>query len=76
MTKDLICIFRHCLIESLFIDTANGIVVARSYPKFFNVNERPETRFGMLQYKLKFPVTVYVKENGFLGMVSYNPAKI
>ena len=48
-------------------------MVARSYPKFFNVNERPETRFGMLQYKLKFPVTVYVKENGFLGMVSYNP---
>ena len=59
--------------RGLFIDTANGIVVARSYPKFFNVNERPETRFGMLQYKLKFPVTVYVKENGFLGMVSYNP---
>ena len=59
--------------RGLFIDTANGIVVARSYPKFFNVNDRPETRFGMLQYKLKFPVTVYVKENGFLGMVSYNP---
>ncbi|WP_251316735.1 RNA ligase [Flintibacter muris] len=59
--------------RGLFIDTANGVVVARSYPKFFNVNERPETRFGMLQYKLKFPVTAYVKENGFLGMVSYNP---
>lgn len=26
----------------------------------------------MLQYKLKFPVTAYVKENGFLGLVSYN----
>ena len=59
--------------RGLFIDTVNGVVVARSYPKFFNVNERPETRFGMLQYKLKFPVTAYVKENGFLGMVSYNP---
>lgn len=47
--------------------------MARSYPKFFNVNERAETRFNMLQYKLKFPVTAYVKENGFLGMVSYNP---
>ena len=59
--------------RGLFIDTANGVVVARSYPKFFNINERPETRFAMLQHKLKFPVTAYVKENGFLGMVSYNP---
>jgi len=57
----------------LFINTANGTVVARSYPKFFNVNERAETKFSMLQHKLKFPVTAYVKENGFLGMVSYNP---
>lgn len=59
--------------RGLFIDTVNGVVVARSYPKFFNVNERPETRFSMLRYKLKFPVMAYVKENGFLGMVSYNP---
>lgn len=26
----------------------------------------------MLQHKLAFPVTAYVKENGFLGIVSYN----
>jgi tRNA splicing ligase len=26
----------------------------------------------MLQYKLQFPVTAYVKENGFLGIVSYD----
>lgn len=25
-----------------------------------------------LKYKLQFPVTAYVKENGFLGLVSYN----
>lgn len=25
-----------------------------------------------LEYRLKFPVTAYVKENGFLGIVSYN----
>ena len=59
--------------RGLFIDTTKGIVVARSYPKFFNVNERAETKFSMLQHKLRFPVTAYVKENGFLGMVSYNP---
>lgn len=59
--------------RGLFIDTKKGNVIARSYPKFFNVNERPETKFDMLQYKLQFPVTAYVKENGFLGMVSYDP---
>lgn len=58
--------------RGLYLDTAKGKVVARSYPKFFNINERSETKFDMLQYKLKFPVTAYVKENGFLGIVSYN----
>jgi len=58
--------------RGLYLDTMKGKVVARAYDKFFNVNERPETKFDMLQYKLQFPVTAYVKENGFLGIVSYN----
>lgn len=58
--------------RGLYLDTAKGKVVARAYNKFFNINERPETKFDMLQYKLQFPVTAYVKENGFLGIVSYN----
>ncbi len=58
--------------RGLYLDTAKGKVVARAYDKFFNVNERPETRFDMLQHKLQFPVTAYVKENGFLGIASYN----
>ena len=58
--------------RGLYLDTMKGKVVARSYEKFFNVNERPETKFDMLQHKLQFPVTAYVKENGFLGIVSYN----
>ena len=58
--------------RGLYLDTAKGKVTARAYDKFFNVNERPETKFEMLQHKLKFPVTAYVKENGFLGIVSYN----
>lgn len=58
--------------RGLYIDTKKCKVVARGYSKFFNINERPETKFDMLQYKLKFPVTAYVKENGFLGIVSYN----
>ena len=58
--------------RGLYIDTEKCKVVARGYSKFFNINERPETKFDMLQYKLQFPVTAYVKENGFLGIVSYN----
>ena len=58
--------------RGLYLDTIKGEVVARSYEKFFNINERPETKFDMLQHKLQFPVTAYVKENGFLGIVSYN----
>lgn len=61
--------------RGLYLDTLKGKVVARAYDKFFNINERPETKFDMLQYKLKFPVTAYVKENGFLGIVSYNEYK-
>lgn len=58
--------------RGLYLDTEKQTVAARAYDKFFNINERPETKFDMLQYKLKFPVTAYVKENGFLGIVSYN----
>ena len=58
--------------RGLYLDTMKGKVAARAYDKFFNINERPETKFDMLQYKLQFPVPAYVKENGFLGIVSYN----
>lgn len=58
--------------RGLYLDTMKGKVAARAYDKFFNINERPETKFDMLQYRLQFPVTAYVKENGFLGIVSYN----
>ena len=58
--------------RGLYLDTMKGKVAARAYEKFFNINERPETKFDMLQHKLQFPVTAYVKENGFLGIVSYN----
>lgn len=58
--------------RGLYLDTMKGKVAARAYDKFFNINERPETKFDMLQHKLQFPVTAYVKENGFLGIISYN----
>lgn len=59
--------------RGLYIDTDRMEVLARSFNKWFRVNEVPETKFEMLQHKFKFPITCYVKENGFLGMVSYNP---
>lgn len=58
--------------RGLFIDTKRNKIVARSYDKFFNINERPETHLDYLQSTMKFPATAYVKENGFLGIVSYN----
>nr|WP_300868123.1 RNA ligase [uncultured Acetatifactor sp.] len=58
--------------RGLYLDTMKGKVTARAYDKFFNINERPETKFEMLQHKLQFPVTAYVKENGFLGIASYD----
>ena len=61
--------------RGLFIDTVNGRITARAYEKFFNLNERAETKLDMLQFRLKFPVTAYVKENGFLGLVSYDAEK-
>lgn len=58
--------------RGLYINIPEQKIVARSYDKFFNINQRPETKLDMLQYKLQFPVDAYVKENGFLGIVSYN----
>lgn len=58
--------------RGLYINIPQQKVVARAYDKFFRVNERPETKMDILQYKLQFPATAYVKENGFLGLVSYN----
>lgn len=56
--------------RGLFIDTINERIQARSYNKFFNKEEREETRFGYLVQNLKFPVQFYKKENGFLGILS------
>lgn len=59
--------------RGLYIDTVDYKIVARSYDKFFNINQRPETRIEELRRKLQFPVVAYLKENGFLGIVGWNP---
>lgn len=58
--------------RGLYINVPKSRVVARAYEKFFNVNERPETKLDMLKFKLSFPAHAYVKENGFLGIAAYN----
>ncbi|MCB9643981.1 MAG: metallophosphoesterase [Myxococcales bacterium] len=50
----------------------DGRIVARSYEKFFNLHERPETQLAALEKSLIFPVTLWVKENGYLGIMGYN----
>ena len=56
--------------RGLFIDTKNEKIQARSYNKFFNKEEREETRFGYLVQHLQFPARFYKKYNGFLGILS------
>ena len=56
--------------RGLFVDTKTNKVLARSYPKFFEAEQHPSTQWRNLEKKLVFPVTAYLKENGFLGIVS------
>lgn len=58
--------------RGLFIDSLTDDVVARGYSKFFNYDEVEETKSKSLVETLKFPLVGYKKENGFLGLVSWN----
>ena len=60
------------LARGLFIDTENNKIMARSYEKFFKINETKATNLVNLRSKLQFPVQAYIKENGFLAIVSYD----
>jgi predicted kinase len=59
--------------RGLFVNNVTGKVVARSYNKFFNVDEMPFTSLKELEKNLVFPVYCYVKENGYLGLASKHP---
>lgn len=71
------------LARGLFIDTSRNEIAARGYEKFFRIDElartyrnpdgtKPSSSIEYLKQRLKFPVTAYVKENGYLGLVSYD----
>lgn len=53
----------------------DGTIAARAYDKFFNLNEREETERKNLKETLIFPVAMYEKYNGFLGLLSYDKYK-
>ena len=58
--------------RGLFVDAKTGDVKLRSYPKFFNYGELPSTSKKHLQKpdSLTYPVNVWHKYNGFLGIMS------
>ena len=58
--------------RGLFIDSMDSSIVCRSYNKFWTIDERPETKIETLKHTLQYPVYAYHKENGFLGLVSYD----
>ena len=58
--------------RGMFINTRTNQVVARGYNKFFNIDENQNNRRSVLKKQLSFPVSAYVKENGFLGLISYD----
>lgn len=55
--------------RGLFINTVSKQIVARSYDKFFNLNEMKETEIDTMKNTLSFPCHSFVKENGFLGIM-------
>ena len=63
------------LARGLFLDSETGDVVARSYEKFFRIGEIESTSLESLGRSLSFPLDAYVKENGYLGILSYIPSK-
>ena len=56
--------------RGLFIDTNTYQCVARSYDKFFNINEKKETALEFIGENFNYPVKFYLKYNGFLGILS------
>lgn len=57
--------------RGLFIDTRFHRVKARSYDKFFHVGERRDTELPQIANWDDYGLLVYVKENGYLGICSW-----
>lgn len=62
--------------RGLYINRKTNEIVARAYDKFFNIGERESTNIDVLAKTLKFPLTLYKKENGYLGITGYDAEKL
>jgi hypothetical protein len=60
--------------RGIFINTLDNSVMARSYDKFYNINEMPETSIESIK-NLSYPIEAYEKANGYLGIVSWDKVK-
>ena len=58
--------------RGLFFNIETGDIIVKSFLKFFNINERENTKLDNLKNVFQFPVTAWVKYNGFLGLVGYD----
>ncbi len=54
--------------RGLFFNNETKKIVMRSYEKFFNINERENTKLHNIKRSMTFPVYEYLKYNGFLGL--------
>lgn len=54
--------------RGLFFNNETKKIAMRSYEKFFNINERENTKLHNLKRSMQFPVYEYLKYNGFLGL--------
>ena len=58
--------------RGLFLDNTNGRIVARGFEKFFGYKERQFNSDQFLKEHLQYPVSAYVKYNGFLGILGFD----
>lgn len=57
--------------RGLYLNNETGDIVCRGYEKFFAVDEHQESSIGFIKNNYTYPLTCYLKENGYLGLVSY-----
>jgi predicted kinase len=58
--------------RGLFLNNKTFEIVARSYNKFFNIDEMATTKIDYLAKTMVFPVKCYHKYNGYLGILGYD----
>lgn len=56
----------------LFVDIKKNKIVARSYNKFFNLNEHEESQLSYIYNNYSWKIDIFVKENWFLWIVWYD----